>query len=109
MDYPKKFDVCPHCGSMNRIIEQESKQELAKGNIRIAEKVGVLTLQTTIFDPGKTGLIAPKKFPVIVSRMDVCADCGAVYCVEVDKIEGTATPQIRRNDHSPKFPFTGQG
>jgi len=109
MEYPKRFDVCPHCGSMNRVIEQESREELAKGNIRTAEKTSVITFQTTIFDPSKGGLIAPKKFPVIISRLDICADCGALYCVELAKIEGTATPQVRRDNHPQKPPFIGQG
>ena len=103
MEYPKKFDVCPHCGSMARVVEQEVKAELAKGNVRIAEKVGVITFQTTIFDPGQVNIIAPKEFPVIMSRFDICADCGTFYCVEVDRAVGKATPEIRRNNfkHGP--------
>jgi len=88
---------------MNRVVEQESKNEVAKGNVRTFERAGVLTLQTSIFDPVKTGLIAPKKIPVIISRLDVCADCGTLYCVEIDKVEGLATPNPRGDDHTKRF------
>jgi predicted ATP-dependent serine protease len=104
MEYPKKFDVCPNCGSMNRVIEQEAMAEAVKGNTKTMEKVGVISFQTTIFDPKTASIIAPKEFPVIITRFDVCADCGILYCVELDKGIGKATPQIRRDDHM-RHPF----
>lgn len=100
MEYPKKFDVCPNCGSMVRIIESEAREEASKkgGAIGIDTKTGCLITQTGIFDPTKAAVIAPKKIPVIMSRCDICADCGTLYCVEVQKGEMTATPQTRRDN-----------
>lgn len=98
--YPKKFDVCPNCGSMVRVIETETREEASKegGAIGIDTKTGCLMTQTGIYDPTRTGIIAPKKIPVIMARYDICADCGTVYCVEVQKSEATASPQTRRDD-----------
>jgi len=104
MEYPKKFACCPNCGSSVRVVEQEALLELSKGNVRPEGKPGVITIETAIFDPGaKGGIIMPREFPVIRARLDVCADCGSLYCVEVDKVTGKATPQIRRDDfrHNP--------
>lgn len=100
MEYPKRFDVCPNCGSMVRIIETESMEEASKkgGVMSVEAKTGCLTTQTAIFDPSKVGVIAPKKISVIAARYDICAECGTLYCVEVQKGEGTATPHTRRDD-----------
>lgn len=100
IEYPKKFDICPNCGSMIRIIETESREQASKGGGTIGPgaKTGCLVTQTAIFDPTKTSIIAPKKIPVILARYDICADCGTVYCVEVQRTEGAAAPQVRRDD-----------
>jgi hypothetical protein len=99
MEYPKKFDICPNCGSMNRVIESEVKQEESKGNLRVGTKAACIIVNTPIFDPTKTDIIAPRKIPVITALIDICSDCGTLYCVEVNKDEGTAHPEVRRDDH----------
>jgi len=100
IEYPKKFDICPNCGSMVRIIEAESMEEASKkgGVMGVGVKTGCLITRSAIFDPSKVGVIAPKKVSVVVARYDICADCGTLYCVEVQKGEGTASPQTRRDD-----------
>lgn len=98
MEYPKKFDVCPNCGSMIRIIETEMREQASKGKVGTEIKTGCFVTQSAIFDPAKTAIIAPMKIPVIMARYDICADCGTLYCVEVQKSEGSATSQTRRDD-----------
>lgn len=99
IEYPKKFEVCPNCGSMVRIIESEAMEEMSKGNMKMGTKVACMFSQTAIFDPANTpAIIAPKKIPMITGLYDVCADCGTLYCVEVQKSFGAANPQIRRDD-----------
>jgi len=104
MEYPKKFDVCPNCGSMVRVIESEINEEASKGNVGVVIKTGCIITNTAIFDPTKTSIIAPKEFPMIMARFDICADCGTLYCVEVQKGSGRAEPQVRRDDHK-QFPL----
>jgi len=98
MEYPKKFDVCPNCGSMVRIIEAETREAASKGKVGVDMKTGCIMTQTPIFDPTKVAVIAPKKVHIIMARYDVCADCGTLYCVEVQRDEGTATPHVRRDN-----------
>jgi len=100
IEYPKKFDLCPNCGSMVRIIESETREEASKrkGAVGTEAKTGCLITQSPIFDPTKAAIIAPKKISIIMARYDICADCGTLYCVEVQKSEGSASPQTRRDD-----------
>jgi len=100
MEYPKTFDVCPNCGSMVRIIESESREQSVgkDATVRAGAKTGVLITQTAIFDPTRPGILAPKKVPIIMARFDICGDCGTLYCVEVQRAEGTASPHIRRDN-----------
>lgn len=112
MEYPKKFPACPVCGSINKIVEQEVLSELAKGNVKSVEKIGVISFNTTIFDPSAVKIFAPVEFPVITTRFDVCADCGILYCVEVERTMGKATPEKqgpRRDNFRGNMPFMGQG
>jgi hypothetical protein len=98
MEYPKKFPVCPHCGSMVRVIESEAMQELAKGNLKVVTRASCLTTETAIFDP-TSPIIAARDVPVVRAFYDICADCGSLYCVEIDKASARAQPQFRRNNH----------
>jgi hypothetical protein len=98
MEYPKKFPVCPHCGSEARVIESEAKEEVAKGNLKMITRAVCMTTETAVFDP-RSSLIAPREFPLIRAFYDICADCGTLYCIEVQKDKGRAEPQLRRNNH----------
>lgn len=103
IEYPKKFEVCPNCGSMVRVVESEAKEEASKGNIRVSTKMACMITQNAIFDPMRAGIIAPKEVPIIMARYDICADCGTLYCVEVQKAVGRADPHTRR-DNFEQFP-----
>lgn len=103
MEYPKRFDVCPNCGSMVRIVESEAKAEEEKGNITAGLPAACMVTNSVIFDPTKVSIIAPKEFPMITARFDICADCGTLYCVYVDKVKGMAEPHTGRSG-SMNFP-----
>lgn len=96
MEYPIQFKVCPCCGSDKRIIESEVNQEKSKGSMKANIKIPCMFSQVALFEPST--LIAPKTFPMITCFFDVCAECGTLYCVEAHKSQGTAQPNIRRDN-----------
>lgn len=75
--FPLTFDKCPSCGSAERIANVIGEEEKAKGKIT-KTAMCVAFLQTIIItDPVKSVLSAP----ALTTGYDVCAKCGAVYCV----------------------------
>ena len=112
MDFPLKFDCCPVCGSQSRVIEMEAKGEIEKGNLSEEVKIPVLITQTKIFDPSdKKLLLAKRQIPVIMGFFDVCANCGTLYAVELQKGIGVIEPHITKGtlpgQNTP--PFFGSG
>ena len=80
---PKKFDVCPNCGSGRRFCEEALKGDLTDADAADGKPMilsGELLLQ-------------PKRalFPIrLMAVMDVCVDCGTLYAVELMKFVGQA-------------------
>jgi len=86
LKFPLDFNECPSCGSTKRVAETVLNQEKEAKRISANARAAIHVAKSMIADPRIMGL----KAPVIISFWDICADCGAVYCVHTEL--GTATP-----------------
>ena len=118
MNYPIKFEKCPVCGSDKRIVNEETKIEIEKGNLPDGAKIPALISQSKLVDMSTQMLLVRKSFPVLMGFIDICADCGTLYCVEVQKATGVIDPQVRsqppgmyrpNGDGGQAPPFFGKG
>ena len=91
LHFPIDFDKCPVCGSTRRVAEEIMKEEIEKGKIGEGIKAAVTIFQAIITDPRKLQL----SVPVLITAIDVCADCGTVYCIHAEKRTGTPQHPIR--------------
>ena len=78
--FPIDFSECPMCGSPKKIADSLMQAEVAKGRAPENMKTAIVAYQTAIGDPAKA-LFA---IPVVTILVDVCADCGILYCVHAE-------------------------
>lgn len=100
--WPMKWDKCPVCGSIDRLIESEVKDAKAAGLLGPDARIPAMAARSALFDPNPATprvLAIGKRFPVIVSFFDVCAACGTLYCVEAHKQEGEAAMEFKPRQH----------
>lgn len=88
LQFPLNFDHCPNCGSTKRLAETVAKQEKEKGKISEDTHVVMVSYQTLVADPRKMILTVP----IISTFVDICADCGTLYCVHAEL--GMASPSM---------------
>ena len=88
-EFPKTFDKCPVCGSTRRLAGMIGEQEKAKHKLMANTPVFLNQLQTIVADQA----IPSSTVPVLITSLDVCADCGTLYCIRADV--GTATVQAK--------------
>jgi transcription elongation factor Elf1 len=82
--FPMKFDKCPVCGSTERVAEMVGNELKAAGRMKKEAKIVMFATQTPIVDA--TGILHSVIAPLLISYGDVCYDCGAYYCTDINKI-----------------------
>ena len=92
---PKKFAVCPHCGSSRRFCEEALKGDLSAEEM--AEGMPILQSAELMVQP--KGALFPIR---LLAVMDACADCGTVYAVELMKFRGQPNLVQGNNGHPPR-------
>ena len=96
IEYPIKFNKCPACGSEERIAQNEAAESIERGELPVGTRIPFRRLQAVIFDPQTASqLIAPRQVPVLVAIEDICANCGKLCVVEVQKQMGVAMPDFQ--------------
>ena len=95
LKYPIEFDKCPNCGSTRRIIEIETNKEIEKGELGRDSKIPVLSTTSRIFNSNQMQklFVLSKEIPVLFGYYDVCAQCGTLYCVAMQKGKGIVEPR----------------
>ena len=75
-----EFNKCPVCGSESRVAGTIIQEEISKGKVG-NNVIGATTImQTALVDPTKSMLTAP----ILTALIDICTNCGALYCFRVD-------------------------
>lgn len=107
-EYPLKFEACPNCSSKSRVAEETAAEEVGSGHLKVGTRIAVIISRTAVFDPSDTTIIAKREIPILTGFYDVCAECGTMYCVEMQKGMGVAEPQVKRPGGDGRgFPFMG--
>jgi len=86
LKFPLEFKTCPNCGSTRRVAGTIAEQEREKGKISKEVQACIKQVTCIIADPRMVTLQAP----AIIAFVDICADCGTMYCIRAQL--GTATP-----------------
>lgn len=82
MEYPKRFEACPNCGSGVRIMELEVKEQQEKGAIPKDRFPAVEVTMVPVVDPVAGNYL---QAPVIAFFWDICAGCGYKYPANITK------------------------
>ncbi|MDP2727025.1 MAG: hypothetical protein Q8P59_05740 [Dehalococcoidia bacterium] len=85
LTFPLKWDKCPSCGSNRRVADQVKEEEKAKGRVGADLHTALAVLTTLIIDPRNAS--RQLTAPVLITYLDACAACGALYCVHIDRQE----------------------
>ena len=97
MEYPVKFDSCPNCGGIERFGEIVTQEEIDKGNLPPDARTAIMLTKTMIFNPQNSQIILiRRRVPVLVGIFDVCASCGCLYCISMDKGSVVVEPQVTK-------------
>ena len=75
--FPLEFTRCPNCDSDRRVASVVLKQEISKGKMPENSRAWITRLASAIGQPKIIGA----RVPVVQVFLDVCADCGTVYCI----------------------------
>ena len=96
LEFPIVFTSCPNCGGKRRIAEIVTNEEIEKGNLEPGQITPFIASKTLIFNPRSLKILIPtKEVMALLGLLDICADCGIVYCIHVQKgkgVIGTAPP-----------------
>lgn len=87
LKFPLEFKECPNCGSTKKVAGTIAEQEKKKGKISKEAQACIQQVTCIITDPR----MVPLQAPVILIFLDICADCGTVYCIRAQL--GVATPK----------------
>ena len=110
MEYPKRFESCPSCGSTGKFGEIETVEEIKKGNLPKDSRTAIMLSKTMIFNPQDSKvLLFRREVPVLIGVFDVCVNCGCLYCVEMQKGVGMVEPQVGPGRGGNTLPFFGKG
>jgi len=112
--FPISFTKCPACGGESRLVEERVKKEIMMGRLPAGSRVPALISQSRLFDPNdRTLLLVRREVPILMGFYDVCADCGTVYCVNMQEGLGIIEPAVNTPIPSPTGtklpPFFGKG
>jgi len=87
--FPIEFTACPNCGSTERMAGSILKKQQEEGKAGQDVKAVALTGKTIIADPRKINLAVP----VLLTFLDICTECGTVYCVRAELGKGSMSTQ----------------
>ena len=95
-DFPKVFPQCPNCGSEHKIGQMIANGLIEEGRATPKMKAWLFG-HNSVIQPDKPHFTAP----VVKWLLDICFDCGTVYCVQVDV--GVAMPEKRSGGPNVRF------
>jgi hypothetical protein len=108
----KYWDKCPACLSESKLVTNEVKKEILAGRVPRDYMTAAIQQRVLIFDQRQTPKLAGTHFfqKAIEMALEVCGNCGCVYCVEavVHDVEMVAQLKMPTKAGSPN-PFMSAG
>ena len=92
-EWVKTFDRCPACGSTSRffgaITKELKEREFANEdwNCVLDSKKGVMVDQRK-----QNAIPIGSTLPGYSFQTDICEDCGAIYCVRLERMKAVKSP-----------------
>ena len=73
-----------------------TREEIEKGNIKKEAKIPFISGKAAIFDPSHVSKLIgiPLQCPILAGELDICADCGNVYCTRIEKHVGQVQAEM---------------
>lgn len=90
LQFPLVFPKCPVCGCEETVAERVKDEEIAKGKIKTQIHAAMSRSMTPVAD--QRAIITLLSVPMLVSFYDVCARCGSVRAVRIEKGEALIGP-----------------
>lgn len=117
MEFPKKFDACPACGSKERIgdnLIKGMKEDGSAPKDAFQNQKAFAVHQLPIIDPNhppSTLLVGQATVKVAMVYWDVCGECGTIYCTEFDILKAQVQTQPKHGSvfGTPGAPPSGFG
>lgn len=85
LTFPMTWEKCPVCGDTRQVANEVKEEQKAKGKIGPGFNTAIAMLNSLILDPRK--IVGQLTAPILTSYLDICAKCGVVYCVHIDRLE----------------------
>ena len=85
LTFPMTWEKCPVCGDTRQVANEVKEEQKAKGKIGPGFNTAIAMLNSLILDPRK--IVGQLTAPILTSYLDICAKCGVVYCVRIDRQE----------------------
>lgn len=102
LQFPITWDGCPNCGSSKRVVGSVKDELIAQDKWSPELEGGIQQLITTVADPKKVQRMLT--IPILLSLLDICAECGTVYCVRTERKD--VSPTMKKGQ-GPFGPFGG--
>ena len=105
---PVIFDTCPNCNSENRLALSLVDSLKAGGSLPKTFPFTGLALQVPLMDQTRPPiLVGPTMtLKVMTVMLEICGDCGTVYCTKFDIVDTPAQMQtMKPQNRNTGFPF----
>ena len=101
-NFRRTFSICPVCGGTHRFCEELGQELKDRGLARPEWNMRFDSRQGMVIDPSKAILmpvgISLPGFSIVT---DICMDCGAIYAVELSRLEGKTSAMRPPRDIAP--------
>ena len=97
-NFYKEFTECPNCGSNQRFCEQLGQELKDRGLARPDWTFNYDVRSGVVMDTKYTQvrILAGATLPGFAIALDICMDCGTLYAVRLNRLEGRMDPMPRQ-------------
>jgi len=102
-NFQATFDQCPNCGSDQRFCEQLGQELKDRGLARPDWTFNYDVRNGVVMDGKYTQIhiLSGATLPGFTIATDICMDCGTLYAVRLNRLEGEMKPMPRQGPIMP--------
>jgi len=97
-NFHKEFTKCPNCGSGQRFCEQLGQELKDRGLARPGWTFSYDVRSGMVIDANftQTRMFAGATLPGFAIAIDICMDCGTLYAVRLNRLDGKVKPMPKQ-------------
>jgi len=97
-NFHKEFTQCPNCGSIYRFCEQLGQELKDRGLAKPDWNFNYGVCSGVVMDGNYTQakILAGATLPGYGIAVDICMDCGTLYAVRLNRLEGEMKPMPKQ-------------